>query len=476
MSRRQIAVCVGALFSVVIVAASTQAQYSYTDSRTGPPVTIVPENGRVDQWQAAPPAPSSRRSEPSYDLDRDPRYRTSSPSPRLRSVTNGSNFRTMPLTRDDEREAPRSAPASSRPQTRSTNESYRTASASRSGVVRPGESPRLAQRPGEPESLPAPEPPKPQPHSVTPNRAPVEDIGPIPEENWESAGEYVADGDCEYDECNDDCDYDPLAILRLLAAWSRNMTINAGVQGFKGPFDAGRLGNFGFHEGVNWGVPLLPWWGVGGQIGFQFEHSDFDDGSDITSNRRQFFFTTGLFHRAGPCGGLQWGVVYDYMRDDYYVLNDLTQIRAEISLVGARCHEIGFTGAFGASNFQYTSPFSQRTLVAEPLDMYAFFYRHRFCEGGNLRLLGGFTGEQDGIVGGDFHVPVSRYLALESAFNYVIPNHVSTEGSRESWNVGIQLVVYPTGRAYCGDRSIYRPVFNVADNGSFVTDLKSENR
>src|SRR5262249_48848848 len=145
------------------------------------------------------------------------------------------------------------------------------------------------------------------------------------------------------DECNDDdCDYDPLAFLRLLGRWSRNLTLDVGVEGFKGPLDAGTVGNFGFHEGINLGVPLFPFWGMGGQVGFETTQTDFHDNRFVDGARDQFFFTTGLFHRAGPCGGFQGGVVYDLLRDDYFSNTDLHQLRAEVSFCGAYQHELGF--------------------------------------------------------------------------------------------------------------------------------------
>ena len=334
-------------------------------------------------------------------------------------------------------------------------------------------SPRLAKRSADPDSLPPP------PEAIPPGRpAEVAPHGEIYEEGpgYDGPGsgmEYYGDDGCyPGDECNDDdCDYDPLAIFRLLARWSRNLTVDAGVEGFKGPVDRGLVGNFGFHEGLNWGIPLFPWWGVGAQIGFEAVNTDFQNNALVSGVREQVFFTTGLFHRPGSCGGLQYGVVYDYLRDDYFSNVDLSQIRGEVSYCGAYQHEIGFRATVHLTRDQETVIRTQ-TYIVEPLDQYVFFYRRRSCEGGNFRLWGGFTGTSDGIVGADYRIPISNHLAIESDFNYIIPREESPIGSRESWNLSMSLVFYPGGRAQCGDRSLYHPLFETANNGSMISDIK----
>ncbi len=294
-------------------------------------------------------------------------------------------------------------------------------------------------------------------------------------------GEYESYGgdDCFYDECDDnDCDYDPFLMIRLMIRWSRNLTVDGGVEGFKGPLDLGILSNFGFHEGLNWGVPLFPWWGVGGQIGFEAVNTDLQRGSNplIRHYREQYFFTTGLFHRPGPCGGLQWGVAFDHLNDEYYVKTKLEQFRGEVSWCGAHQHEIGVWTAIHLNREADVNLFPTREVstlaTLEALDQYNFFYRRRFCEGGDFRLWGGFTGQSDGIFGSDFHVPLSNHLAVQSNFNYIMPHVNSTLSNREAWNLGIGIVFYPGGRARCGDRSLYRPVFDVADNGTFIQDMR----
>ena len=41
----------------------------------------------------------------------------------------------------------------------------------------------------------------------------------------------------------------------------------------------------------------------------------------------------------------------------------------------------------------------------------------------------------------------------------------------EAWNVSMNLIWYPGRTAVSGARSIYRPLFDVADNGTFLVDV-----
>ena len=115
------------------------------------------------------------------------------------------------------------------------------------------------------------------------------------------------------------------------------------------------------------------------------------------------------------------------------------------------------------------------TATIEVNDLLAFFFRRQFACGGNGRLFGGFTRHSQGLVGGDAIAPISPNWSLRSSFMYVAPggDNSTTDPSfsRESWNVGVSLVWTPCGRNNgCGNYS--RPLFNVADNGTFITRFK----
>jgi hypothetical protein len=251
--------------------------------------------------------------------------------------------------------------------------------------------------------------------------------------------------------------------------WPRDLALLAGVQGFKGPVDRGQNGNFGFHEGLNIGGLVKPLCALGYQVGGQFVHSNYHGDSvvgETEDTRSQFFFTAGLFRRA-ICGcGLQGGVVFDMLHDDYYVDMELSQLRGELSFVGPTLREFGFM--FTASLEDDTDSDRQGFLeIWEPIDQYAFFYRRTFDCGGSYRFWAGFSGEGEGLLGGDAQLPINDAWALTAGFNYLVPEGGGRRDFlEESWNVGINLVWYPGCQARC--IGIARPLFNVADNGSLM--------
>jgi hypothetical protein len=254
-----------------------------------------------------------------------------------------------------------------------------------------------------------------------------------------------------------------------------------GVQGFKGPVDQGLNGDFGFHEGINWGSPLWDAMGIGAQIGVNVEQSDLSRTNATDLHRNQYFFTAGLFHRPDCAWGWQGGLVFDYLNDSFVDDFTVSQLRGDLSYV-FNCHEVGFWFTAGIHDTKFTTisgtdtEVTTSTTTYKPIDLYAIYYGHRFCNGGEGRIWGGFTGGTGGLVGADFSIPITDKLSIDSGFNYAIPHSVgSNQTPPEGWNLAISLVWHPGCRAreaYC---SPYRPLFDVADNGSFMVnrELKS---
>ncbi len=258
--------------------------------------------------------------------------------------------------------------------------------------------------------------------------------------------------------------------------WTRDLEFFGGVDGFKGPLDQGRNGNFGFHEGFNFGAPLglFDW---GWQIGAEATQSNFsgDDAVDPRSaDRNQFFVTGGLFKRARDWG-FQWGIVYDWLHDAYYTVSDMKQIRSDTSfLFPGGVHELGYFGAYGTggANFVLLDRQLKYFIEMEPTDIFAFYYRRYFDGGGDGRIWLGFSGRGDGLVGGEIRVPMGKCWELENRFNYLIPKQGTGTGGeiQESWGVTIDLVFYVGHPARCERYHPYRPMLNVADNTLFMTD------
>jgi hypothetical protein len=254
-----------------------------------------------------------------------------------------------------------------------------------------------------------------------------------------------------------------------------NLELFAGVQGFTGPANRpdGR-GSFGFYEGLNWGVPMPGFRCLGGQVGIRATQTNLSGSEFTEDNRNQGFLTFGLFRRVDA--GLQGGVVVDYMAEKWYRTVDLTNIRGELSWVVGCRHDLGFWFATATKDTQELSFDNELDELWEPTDLFAFFYRCQFgaCRDGEARLFAGWSGTSDGFIGFDTLFPLNDVLSVEANVAYLIPEEGKGTGfnaghNQESWNIGLGLVWYP-GRRLVGRNPYYRPLFRVADNGSFMVD------
>ena len=270
--------------------------------------------------------------------------------------------------------------------------------------------------------------------------------------------------------------------------WYRDFTASAGITSFTNSTDLGINGNFGTNEYLNWAMPFWNAFGVGWQVGWRGTQTNFQPASVEVGTtafeknaRTQNFITTGFFTRAFEGRGLQGGAVYDYLSDNWFDNVDVSQIRAEISYVWGY-HEVGFWGAanLGDQNGLF-SPITKSNGVASTLDLYTGFYRLQFGDANEWKVWGGATSENDGLIGTLVRAPMGRSLALEGTFTYVIPGKTQTidvlpggavsQFSPAAWNLGVNVVYYPAGRSRRSLASPYRPLFEVADNGSLIRTL-----
>ncbi len=254
----------------------------------------------------------------------------------------------------------------------------------------------------------------------------------------------------------------------------QEVVLFGGVQGFKGPYDRERdSGNFGFNEGFNIGakVPYCP---IGYQFGYRATESQLngDKNTDINDQFVQSFITAGLFHRT--CEGLQFGVVWDGLVDEREQKN-FHQIRSEFSIVGGNCHEIGVGATVGINSHKLADPNGGDDLTYQASDQYVLFYRLHGPNGGEGRIYAGFNNDSDGILGADTLVPIGGSFSLQSGFTYLIPHQDNgTAGAtNEAWNIGVGLVWHWDGQARKCFENCYRPLFNVADNGTLIVDQQN---
>ncbi|TWT75554.1 hypothetical protein Pla123a_30640 [Posidoniimonas polymericola] len=256
----------------------------------------------------------------------------------------------------------------------------------------------------------------------------------------------------------------------------KEFTAFGGVHGFKGPLDEYRdHGNFGFHEGFNMGGKMawIPWPGLGYQVGYQAVHSQLHGSSEnplYDGSHTQHFLTAGLFRRSKV--GFQYGVVYDMLRDERIESTSFHQVRGQISVINPKCHEIGFSFAASSDSEQLDGTIGTVTTTRtyQPIDQYLGFWKYHSCGGGEFSLYGGGGGGY-GIFGGEVFAPLNDSWSLQTGFTYLSPGGSSaTDAQEEGWNLGMNLVWHYGCSAKRFYKSPWRPMFNVADNGSFFVD------
>ena len=286
-----------------------------------------------------------------------------------------------------------------------------------------------------------------------------------------------------------------------------NLSINFGAHGFKGPLNAAMDGSFGFHEGINLGAALPGCHlGIGWQIGVQGVHSNYPgQGFASESDRSQTFFTWGFFRRV-DCG-LQGGFVFDHMDDEFIDNIDLDQVRGELSWITHGYHEFGvfFNVSDETAEVEYEIELGDDDIeieaegIVEATDLVAFFYRRHFgaCRESWCRIFVGATEERGSVsamlevspnnpeietvnrsssfvFGADTHVALNDCWALETGFTWLTSDKKEDAlgAFEDSWNVGFNVIWMPRGHCCGTTRGYYRPLFNVADNGSFLTHFR----
>lgn len=284
--------------------------------------------------------------------------------------------------------------------------------------------------------------------------------------------------------CNAPCGFG-VFLPYLKIDWCR-LDLFAGVNAFTGPMNCANTdatnansrasagGSFGFYEGFNQGRNLKGILGfdIASQFGIRATQTSLS-GSKLTDEQRnQVFLTFGLFRRVDY--GLQYGLAIDYLNEDWYYQGDLTQLRGEISWNSNNCHVFGFQFMSGISDetssstvLDATGNLLQSTVDFEPVDQYRAFYRRLLACGGDWEAFLGGTDNSDTILGALVNMPLSGQVVMNSGVTYVIPNE--DEGSTfddEAWNLSLGFTYRPGGSAGCG--RYCRPMFNVADNGTFI--------
>jgi hypothetical protein len=201
-------------------------------------------------------------------------------------------------------------------------------------------------------------------------------------------------------------------------------------------------------------------------------------GAEFTDeSRNQIFLTGGLFRRVDF--GMQYGLVVDYLYDDWWFRNNLVQLRGELSWNDACGHEFGYqfmvgtdsstsvTRLLGANN-----AVTNGTAAFEAINQHRLFLRGATAGGGSYLAFAGGTDRGDGLLGAALLSPFRNCFAVQSGFTYLIPaeSHRAGGFANEGWNLAMGIVYRPGGKAGCG--RYCRPMFDVADNGTFMVDRR----
>ncbi len=260
----------------------------------------------------------------------------------------------------------------------------------------------------------------------------------------------------------------------------QNAEYFVGATAFKGPsfttpgtdtFQQTHDCNFGLYGGVNLGIPLckLSCGLLSGQIGARTVQSDFNGSTYTPEGRDQLFLTGGIYRRVDY--GLQAGVAYDYLQENWFTDTQVSQLRVDVGWVYPGGTTLGFRSATNLDNDLTNGvingiPFNG--LVTTTLDNYRFYARRNGNWGGYSDLFAGWTDDNRTILGVDCDLPLSDCVAVRSGLTYVFADNVEGVGGTDSdsWNLYMGFSLRPRGLSWY--QNYDRPMFDVADNGSML--------
>jgi hypothetical protein len=236
--------------------------------------------------------------------------------------------------------------------------------------------------------------------------------------------------------------------------------------------DAGS--SFGFYQGFNEGRSLrgLLGFDLSAQLGLRATQTGLSGSKLTNETRHQIFLTAGLFRRVDY--GLQYGVVFDYLNEDWYFQGDVTQIRGELSWNSSNCNIFGVQFMSGTNTDSSSTGvrnaagnFVVSNVDFEAMNQVRAFYRREMaCNGDWSAFIGGADNDNT-VLGGLVNMPLCDKVLFNSGFTYVIPNE--DEGNSfhdEAWNISLGFTFRPGGMNACNRYG--RPMFDVADNGTFI--------
>ncbi len=259
------------------------------------------------------------------------------------------------------------------------------------------------------------------------------------------------------------------------------LTFLMAIDGSKQPQDFGVNANLGGQASFNWGLPLLPEYGLGLQIGSGLIATSnavrVYELLGETSGRTQSFTTLGMFQRLDS--GFVWGIVHDFLYEKSFDDFHLGQWRGRLS------YDLSATNTVGIStmlrSFDDAGTFGAATPVTlQSIDQAHLFWRHFWQTGAQTTLWTGLaqghsennavTGpapgkEEQFVLGADVLMPLTQRLAIYGETNLMMPADTGTVDAF----LGLQW--YPSGGVTRARRGHFSPLMSVAAPTTFSVDL-----
>ncbi len=260
-----------------------------------------------------------------------------------------------------------------------------------------------------------------------------------------------------------------------------NLELFLGLEGSKQPQDFGVNAQFGGRAHVNWAIPISEEFGLGLQVGTSINQTKHavavTHAIEGSSSRTQNFTTIGVFQRTD--NGWTWGMAHDFLYQNDYDTSYLTQWRGRAGYAVSENDEVGVMAMVPQTAAD--ASWAGVPVRLKPLAMGSGYWRHNWAFGaqttgwlgmadrhGQANIALGDRPSTGNVVvfGADLQVPLNDHWALFGEANFVTPADTGTVDAY------LGICYYPGGGAVRWRNRAFAPVLPVANNTSFVTNLR----
>jgi hypothetical protein len=259
-----------------------------------------------------------------------------------------------------------------------------------------------------------------------------------------------------------------------------NLSFFVGPDGSKQPQDLGINANMGIRLSANWGFPILRSANLGAQVGIGFNASDAAvhvlDQIDGTSRRTQTFLTLGVFQR--PTDRLNWGLVYDGLREHYYDNFNLGQLRGQVGIGLTSDDEVGAWFTRGVKGDE--GAMGGTAVHVDPITQINGYTRHTWANAAQTTVWVGVAEGHHEVVwvfpdnsenkhvlvyGAQLYFPLSEKFAVTGAANLVTPTATGTVDAY------LGVAFFPGRGALRASSNRFAPLAPVGNNPEMPVNL-----